>query len=179
MSKYTIGNPDSFAFEIVVGDDPAAELIEVAILVSKARIGGRGPVYLPTFVSELAAFGKCHESAVPLKDFSSLTDEEAFLLLHAVAEEDAIFDGVQSTDVWNYYRLYNLDDAVDGWEIYVFDVGPSKRIVCRKEESQEGSSSNRIYSAVMPRSEFLATIEELVRLLDKPQNGETDSLSVE
>lgn len=175
MSKSTFGNPDSFAFEIAVEGDPVAELMEVAILVSKARIGGSGAVYLPTFVSELAAFGKCHESTVTSKDFSSLTDEEAFLLLHSVAEEDAEVDGVQPTDVWNYHRLYNLDDAVDGWEIYVFDVGPNKHIVCREEDSKDGNSSNRTIAAVMPRSEFLATIEELVSLLGTSQSGGTDS----
>ena len=155
-----IGNPRCLAFEIL-SDDLPGELAEVYIVVAGRRISGRAPVFVPTFVSELEAFVRCQNSASPS------SDEEAFHLLHSVMESNEEAGGITVDDVWRYYCLHSIDDAVDDWDIYVFDSGDKKRIVCRPVRGAGMTSdiSDRIIGASLSREEFNETFRQLISTL--------------
>lgn len=160
-----IGDLKRFGIEVLC-EDFASELGDVFICVSGRRVSS-APVYFPTFVSELHRFMKLHESLLfRTFDFSGLRDEEAFALLHSVLNEEQVRPNLTASDVFNYYRMHSLDDAVDGWEIYVFEVANQTHIVCRELTfpSDPELTDKRIWSAGVPSIEFTNTIAQFVNL---------------
>lgn len=160
-----IGKTEQFGFE-VLSDDLTGELAEIYIYVAGQRVSGRNPVFLPTFVGELSGFLKSQESETPSEfDFSCLSHEEAFDLFHQISNTDNGIGCLSPTSVWNYHRLHNIDDAVDDWEIYVYDVSDQKHIVCREKHSESPDGQpGHIWGASLPRNEFIRILEEFVKL---------------
>ena len=127
----TFGDRNRFAIEVVsVAAD--REFGEVYIYISGERVSAGNPVYLSTFVGEIKGFGVSHQSRPPLNIATlGLTDQELFESLHRAMESGLIVGGFSPENVWNYHCLQNIDDAVDGWEIYVVDNDNAKKFLWR------------------------------------------------
>ena len=157
-----IVNSDRFSLK-VLSDDLSGELAEVYIVVAGQHVSGRNPVFIPTFVGELNAFLESQKSQLSDVDFSRLSDAEAFSLFHTVSQTGEATASVTPSDVWNHYRLHSIGDAVDDWEIYVFDIPGRKRFVCR-EQSADTQHKNQLLSTVIPSEDFNHTLEEFIAL---------------
>lgn len=170
LSKYRksilriIGELQRFGFEIL-SDDLSGELAELYVVVSGQRVSS-SPVWIPTFVPELQGYIKPHTQVWSSIDFSGLSDEEAFALFHEVMETEGVIRGVGPDDIWRYHLVHSLDDAVDGWEIYLFDVAGDKHIVCRENlvTDDANGSDARFVSCTLPRAEFIRICKEFVSL---------------
>jgi hypothetical protein len=160
------GNGERLAIE-VISDDLSRDLAEVYIVAAGQRISDRCPVHLPTFVEHLEAFAKMHASSPRIQfDFSSLGYEQAFNLLHEIRTTDREVGRLTEDFVFNFHFMHSLDDAVDDWEIYVYDVGDDKQIVFRKYIDQRVNEytpdGGPVCGVTLPRSEFIDTIDDFV-----------------
>jgi hypothetical protein len=144
--------------------------------ISGERINEGNNVSLGTFVTALDGFKEVHSrDRHPTFDASGMSDEEVFTTLYEVGEGRRAFQSLQGDDVWQYFLLYNIDDAVDGWEIYIFDVGGSKRILWKGIDvtTCPPHHLDRLHATTLPREEFLGVLEEFStfahRLLNAPR----------
>jgi len=169
-----IGDPSKFAIE-VVSEDLSEALAEVHLVLDGERISGRDPVFMPTFVSELDSYRKIQIKHPDLlrfdpidpPDFCDLSDEEAFVLLNDAMNERTTIKGVTDSDLYHYYRMQNLDDAVDDWLIYVFDSSQQKRIVCRRRSFKDPEGyTGRLLSTCITRDEFDRVIRTFVEMVE-------------
>ncbi len=116
---------------------------------------------------QLDGFYNAHQADSPSDfDFSALSHEAVFHLLSHIFRSDEQVEGLTPEDVWNYFGLHSLDDAVDDFEIYVYDVNDHKYLVCRLKATSSVSNEKpeEIWSTVLPRYEFLATLEQFLKL---------------
>lgn len=162
-----IGNKEKFAIE-VVSLDPKREYGEIYVCVSGQRIGDSSSVYVPTFASELEGVAISHEiPRYPDLQFDELADDELFSVLHRAAEKCNFSHGLTEEAVWNYFLIHSLDDAVDGWDIFIVDEGDWKRIVWRGKNSEwcPPEHMDRVWSAKLPKDEFINVIRRFVDLV--------------
>jgi len=161
----TIGDPTTFAFEIC-SEDLSAELVEVHLVIGGKRLSGQGPVYVPTFLGALASFLELHKSEWPKLELPSSTHEHVFQLFHNITETSQEIQGIKPAEVLGYHRLWNLDDLVDGWEIYVFDSDGEKHIACRaiRNPAVSEACAAQLICASLPRQAFLDTMAEIIAL---------------
>ena len=164
----TIGNPTTFAFEIH-SDNLSDELGEIYLIVSSKRVSGRNPVYVPTFVSAISGFLQSQKSKSQVHDFSSMMDREVFQLFHRISETDQEARGITPSDVFDCYRLHSIDDAVDDWEIYVFDSQGEKHIVCRPivDRADLSCGGDGFVSTAISRQGFIDTVAEFIGVISR------------
>ncbi len=166
-SPCVIGDKELFAVE-VVSLDPKKEHGKIYVCVSGQRIGDSSPVYVPTFASELEGVAISHDNPrYPDLLFSALNDDELFSALHDAAEGSSFSHGLTEEAIWNYFLIHGLDDAVDGWEIFVVDEGDWKRIVWRGKNPEwcPPKHVDRIWSARLPKKEFIDVIKGFVDIV--------------
>lgn len=75
------------------------------------------------------------------------------------------FQNVSDSDIWNYYKLHNLDTAVDGWEIYVCDTEGEtlKNIICKERVlDSKNTVGNEVFGVTLPREDFFETVNAVV-----------------
>ena len=116
MNKPIIfGSLDRFAIEVESLDEKR-EYGDIYIRICGERVGDGHQVFVPTFTAEICNFARRHQS-VPfsVKDFSEISDDAAFNLLHEVVMNGVTSNGLSEREVWGYHFMHSLDDAVDGW----------------------------------------------------------------
>lgn len=160
----TIGNKSTFAFEIC-SDDITQPLIDIYIAIGGRRASGGNPVFISTFISYLKAFAVQQMEWTAPRDFSGLTYGQAYNIFACVVKTQRDFQNVKDSDIWNYHMLYNLDTAVDGWEIYIYDTegGTLKNIICKERvPDSKTTGGNEVFGVTLPREEFFETINAVV-----------------
>lgn len=151
-----IGDLNRFGLEII-SEDLSNDFAELYICIAGHRVCSQ--VHLPTFVYYLKGFFNSQQKPPPSNyDFAHLSHEAAFHLLQQVFSQQRELPGLTNEQVWNYFALHSLDDAVDDFEIFVYDVQDHKHLVCRRKLTLE------IWAAVTPRHEFLHTLEQFLML---------------
>lgn len=168
----TFGDPRTFAIELRTDDlesavaDAHLVVADVYLIVSGIRVGDGTNPMLGTFVNYLAGFLLSHREHRHDFDFTTLSKEAAFAMLDRIAETGEPIEGIMSSDVWHYHKLSDLDVAVDGWSIYVYDTPGTKNIICKARPGCVGTSDailcNGFVSASLPRREFLLTITSFI-----------------
>ena len=161
-----IGDKNAFGIE-VVSFERGDEYGDIFLCASGERISNGDQVFVPTFVGELAGVLTSHADPVPGRtDFSCFTDVELFNLFHHVMTTGESIADVTSDSVEQYHYLHSIDDTVDNWEIYICDVGDTKRIVWRGKNADfcPPSHLTKVWSSVVGREEFLNVLSQFLDL---------------
>lgn len=159
-----IGDKRTFAFEIC-SDDISQPLIDIYVVIDGKRASDGNPVFISTFISYLKAFASQQIEWTAPRDFSGLTYRQVYDIFACVVKTQRDFQNVSDSDIWNYYKLYNLDTAVDGWEIYIYDTGGGtlKNIICKERvQDSKTASGNEVFGVTLPREVFFGTINAVV-----------------
>lgn len=165
----TIGNPQSFAFEILT-EDKAAQLVDIFIVVNGHRVSGGNPVFKSSFLGRLERFAILHNKKKREYSFPPMPPEAAFGMFHAVATTDICYEHISLYDMY-YYKMPDLDTALDGWYIFVYDSngGASKSIVCREiDDSDYLLTKGEVFATTVECTAFLSTISELLQFFGMP-----------
>jgi hypothetical protein len=136
------GSQDVFLLELVAVADCPPFGFDVCMTANNVRIGNARP-WFETYVAEFAGYLTAFQNrsfGTLSNDLLKFSDEELLSeLIRALAS-----DWIVGSDSVERYLLYNLDDALDGWHVFVTERNDQCRIWWSNTGGSDPAGFNRV-----------------------------------
>ena len=152
-----IGNQKIFAFEINECVPRSPILKDVFMWIDNKRVGHEAP-YFSTYCSFAESFlNNLKNKILRFNELENETAIAAFNLLNSILENDLEYRFLNYKHVYDNLKMVNWDDALDGWDIFVFEKDEYYRIIWSPFESSE------IFSKDIEKQYFISTFTEFIK----------------
>jgi hypothetical protein len=151
-----IGNKEIFAFEINECIPPSPILKDVFMWVDNKRIGNEAPYYSIYCSCAKSLLNKLKRKTLEFDELEGKTILEIYDLLNVILQGDTRCGFLTSEVIFNNLLIANWSDALDGWNIFLFENNQRYTIIWSPFESDE------VFSKDIDKQYFISTFEKFI-----------------
>ena len=151
-----IGDKKTFAFEINECIPPSPILKDVFMWVDNKRIGNQAPYYSTYCLWAESFLNHLKKRILEFDELEDKTIQEIYSLLKKILKCDLRYGFLTYESIFKNLKMANWDDALDGWDIFLFEHNQKYTIIRSPFESDE------VFSKDINKQHFISIFEKFI-----------------